>query len=69
MTSFIKVTEDKCACCDDTVLVYHIPLPTTAVTFNPVENFTLHLDEEELRTLYLEIKEHLTGLHDVQPIS
>ena len=67
--SFIKVTEEKCACCDDTLSVYHIPLPPDSVTFNPEDNFWLHLDEEELQTLYLEIKEHLTGLHDVQPIA
>ena len=67
--SFIKVTEEECACCDNTLSVYHIPLPITGVTFDPEDHFTLHLDEKELRTLYLEIKEHLTGLHDVQPVA
>ena len=66
--SFIKVTEEKCSCCEDTVDVYHIPPPTDSVTFNPVDNFVLHLDRDEMQTLYLEMKEHLMGLADIQPV-
>lgn len=65
--NFIKVTEEHCACCDDTMMVYHIPLPPDSVTYNPDDNFMLHLDDEELQSLFLAIKEHLTGLVDVLP--
>ena len=65
--SFIKVSEAQCECCDDTFNVYHIPLPPDSVSYNPDDRFTLHLDEDEMRVLYLEIKEHMMGLHDVVP--
>ena len=66
--SFIQKTVEKCSCCSDSVEVYHIPLPSTGVTFNPEDNFVLHLDRDEMQTLYLEIKEHLMGLADIQPV-
>ena len=66
--SFITVTKEQCACCVETMDIYHIPLPMDGVTYNFPDNFVLHLDREELQTLYLEIKGHLMGLTDVQPV-
>ena len=66
--SFITVTTETCDCCEDSFELYRIPLPLDAVSYNFPENFVLSLDREELQTLYLEIKEHLMGLADVQPV-
>ncbi len=66
--SFIEKTTEECDCCSDEMVMYYIPLPQGAVTFGFPNGFVLHIGEDELQTLYLAIKEHLTGLHDVHPI-
>ena len=66
--NFIETTEMPCECCDEPVTLYHIPLPMDSVTYDPKDNFCLHLDRDELETLYLAMKEHLTGLVDVLPV-
>ena len=48
--------------------MYHIPLPLDAVSYEFGTGFALHLDPDEFRTLYLEMKEHMMGLADVKPI-
>lgn len=67
--SFIETTTEKCSCCDDDMTMYHIPLPLEDVTFDAEDGFCLHLNQEEMQTLYLEIKEHMMGLHDVEPVA
>ena len=68
MNSFIQVTEEKCSCCEDTVTMYHVPLPQDEVSYLFGEGFMLHVEREELQTLFLEIKGHLMALADGQPM-
>ena len=69
MSNFIKKNETSCFCCDEEVTMYTVPLPSDAVSYNYMDGFSLELDEDEFRTLYLAMKEHLTGLVDVQPVT
>ena len=69
MSNFIKVNESSCTCCDEDITMYTIPLPSDAVSYNFMDGFSLELDESEFMVLYLAMKEHLTGLADVQPVT
>ena len=69
MSNFIKKTETPCSCCDEEVTMYTVPLPSDAVSYNFMDGFSLELDEDEFMTLYLAMKEHLTGLADVLPVT
>ena len=54
--------------CDDEVVTYTIPLPLDGVSFNYMDGFQLEIGEDEMMALYLALKEHAMGLHDVQPV-
>ena len=66
--NFISVSKEDCTHCDDEFELFHIPLPLDSVSYEFGEGFFLHLDRDEMQTLYLAMKEHLMGLADVQPV-
>ena len=67
MANFIVKTTEPCCDCGEVVDVYRVPLPRDGVSYNFFDGFQLLLDEEEMRTLYLALKEHMLDLVDVQP--
>ena len=49
------IHQSICEECSD--ISYHIPLTPDSITYDPEVGFTLHLDEEDLSTLYFQLKE------------
>ena len=62
----MQVTATTCDCCDD--VTYHIPFQISDLsTFG--DEIIAHLTSEEMTSLYLELKEYITGMRDPEPYS
>ena len=55
------ITATYCECCDNTT--YNIPLNIDNVSIVDGD-VTVHLDQEEMFGVYLELKEYITGIKD-----
>ena len=61
-----EVFATRCTCCDD--VTYHLPFALNAVSYDPDAEFMVHLTEDEMTSLYFQLKEFKCGLKDPEVI-
>ena len=60
----MQVFATTCECCTD--VTYHIPFLIDQMSTDKDE-IIAHLTDEEMTSLYLELKEYITGMREPEP--